>query len=335
MRVYFIVAAVALQVLVLAVMAGQREYILATGETIYLRTAPIDPRDPFRGDFVRLRYSLSQFDGQQLQPTPEELRRGTAIYALLEPDARNVGMVQGYSLTKPDEGVFLRGRTRHRWWSHYDTPVMVDFGIETYFVQQGRGLEIEERQGRRSTMQIPMEMELAVGSNGTGIIRGHRWSPLGIQLERIEPETTDDNAQQETPPPAPRLRLNLLNASEAPLALAMLPEACAFVLLSANPGAGANWTFPHSPCPTLPPDSSHWQVLQAGALYTVELDFAEPRWHVRDGNSDEAVSIAQLPDARFRLEYRPPAMNGAPPGDVSPWQSPFPSPAFWATGRID
>ena len=59
MRRLFIVLCIAAQILVLGVMAGKREFILATGERVFLRTAPIDPRDPFRGDFVRLRYDIS------------------------------------------------------------------------------------------------------------------------------------------------------------------------------------------------------------------------------------------------------------------------------------
>jgi uncharacterized membrane-anchored protein len=56
MRKTFIILAVILQLVVLAYMAGEREYILRRGKVIYLRTAPIDPRDLFRGDYVRLNY---------------------------------------------------------------------------------------------------------------------------------------------------------------------------------------------------------------------------------------------------------------------------------------
>ena len=60
MRKTFIVVAVLMQILVLVYMAGEREYILRNGKIIYLRTAPIDPRDLFRGDYVRLNYEISR-----------------------------------------------------------------------------------------------------------------------------------------------------------------------------------------------------------------------------------------------------------------------------------
>ena len=67
MRRILILACIAAQALVLGVMAGEREFILITGERIRLRTAPIDPRDPFRGDFVRLRYEISSVAPGQIR----------------------------------------------------------------------------------------------------------------------------------------------------------------------------------------------------------------------------------------------------------------------------
>jgi len=329
MRVYFIIAAIALQVLVLVVMAGQREYILVTGETVYLRTAPIDPRDPFRGDFVRLSYDLNQIDTSQLEPVPEKLPKGSVIYAMLRPDARNVAMVQDYRLEEPDDGLYLRGRTRNHWSGKHNYLLRAKFGIETYFVQQGKGLEIEERQGRRSTMQVPLEMELAVGGNGTAIIRGHRWSPLGIQLE-IPQARTD----QDTPPAAPRLTLGLLNASDQPLAVVDLPDHCSFTLEPDTRWSRSTWTLAHDPCGNIQAQADHLVVLQPGEIHSVTLDLARPRWHVRT-QAGEVVPIGRLPNQRFRLVYRAPDAGDGPRGSAPVWRGELPSPAFWAAGRVD
>ena len=59
MRRKLVLLFVVAQVLVLAFMAGKREFIVHAGERIHLRTAPVDPRDLFRGDFVRLNYEVS------------------------------------------------------------------------------------------------------------------------------------------------------------------------------------------------------------------------------------------------------------------------------------
>lgn len=331
MRRYLVFAAVALQVLVLAFMAGQREYILATGETVYLRTAPIDPRDPFRGDFVRLRYRASDISVAQLEPTPDTLPKGSVVYAMLQHGAGNVAAIQGYSLEEPDEGLYLRGRTRHRWYGSPEQVLQVKYGIETYFVQQGKGLEMEQRRGSRTTMQIPLEMELAVGSGGTAIIKGHRWSLLGIHLEILERETRPD-----TPPPAPTVRLSLQNASDEPLAVIDLPNHCSLFLEPADPWSSQSWALAHDPCGDTRVQADHLVVLQPEALHSVTLNLASPRWHVRT-EAGEAVPIDQLPNNRFRLVYRPPDPTGVslPAGDPLVWQGEMPSSAFFPGGRVD
>jgi uncharacterized membrane-anchored protein len=77
MRKAIILGAIILQVVVLAYMAGEREHILRNGKVILLRTAPIDPRDLFRGDYVRLNYEISRIGVDQLKgiETRKKLRR--------------------------------------------------------------------------------------------------------------------------------------------------------------------------------------------------------------------------------------------------------------------
>ena len=80
-------ALIALQAGVLTYMAGHREYIRAYGNEVWLPTAPIDPRDPFRGDFVRLRYGINNAPAPD-DRTAEEVRKGEVVYAKLAEGAR-------------------------------------------------------------------------------------------------------------------------------------------------------------------------------------------------------------------------------------------------------
>jgi len=61
MRFKFIIF-VLLQVALLIGIITYRQYWVATGEKVLLRTAPVDPRDIFRGDYVSLRYDISTLD---------------------------------------------------------------------------------------------------------------------------------------------------------------------------------------------------------------------------------------------------------------------------------
>ena len=90
MKTWIVIGAAALQFLVLAYMAGERELIFRTGQTIYLRTAPIDPRDVFRGDYVRLDYEISHAasnqvrDGLRSPKSDDSKRKEIRVYAALK-----------------------------------------------------------------------------------------------------------------------------------------------------------------------------------------------------------------------------------------------------------
>ncbi len=60
-------ALVLLQLFLLAGIVAYRQYWLATGERVLLRTEPVDPRDIFRGDYVRLGYGISTLDLDRLE----------------------------------------------------------------------------------------------------------------------------------------------------------------------------------------------------------------------------------------------------------------------------
>jgi uncharacterized membrane-anchored protein len=68
MRTKLIIAAIFVQVLVLGWMAGEREWIVRTAPTVWLRTAPVDPQDLFRGEYVRLNYDISTIPADRFGP---------------------------------------------------------------------------------------------------------------------------------------------------------------------------------------------------------------------------------------------------------------------------
>jgi uncharacterized membrane-anchored protein len=188
MRRKLILICIVAQVLVLGVMAAERELILNTGDRVYLRTAPIDPRDPFRGDFVRLSYEISRVSRDQLKGTldEDEKQKGDPVYAVLEEGAEGLYNLDYLTDEAPADGIYLRGRVRHGWRpARSRNAVAVKYGIEKFFVEQGTGKDIERRRGTRSGLQVPMEVEIAVGSDGTAVIRDFRWSRLGMSLKML------------------------------------------------------------------------------------------------------------------------------------------------------
>lgn len=145
------------QLLLLVSMTAMELVPHVRGETILVRTAPVDPRDLFRGDYVILNYEFSRL------PHYAEMGHGTpgqTVYVTMapEPDGKHWFGVK-YSDIKPNSGIFLKG-----------TLVKgdrIEYGIESYFVQEGKGKEYEQaiRAGNLSA-------EIAVDPSGKSALKG-------------------------------------------------------------------------------------------------------------------------------------------------------------------
>lgn len=157
---------VALQLGVLVSMGVIRVMILIRGETYLVRVQPVDPRDWLRGDYVILSYEFSRlqrdgrtdFNVDQQFMFPEKLR-DVPIYVTLarEPDGRHWQAVR-FSREHPKEGPFLRGKMNQFG--------MLEFGIESYFVQEGKGHQYEDAMRSRQ-----LSAEITITPEGTAAVR--------------------------------------------------------------------------------------------------------------------------------------------------------------------
>jgi uncharacterized membrane-anchored protein len=139
-----------------------------TGQTVLVRVVPVDPRDLFRGDYVRLSYEFSRVPPQGIQGMSEAERgssstwKGRTIYAPLVPEPDGMHWRAGaITVVKPQSGPFLKGRV-----VSYGS---LEFGIESYFLKEGTGLRYEQAIRNRQ-----LSAELAVGSDGQAALRALR-----------------------------------------------------------------------------------------------------------------------------------------------------------------
>jgi uncharacterized membrane-anchored protein len=339
MRRAAVLGVILLQIGLLAYRVVDREMIVISGDTVYLRTAPVDPRDLFRGDYVRLEYEISVIPVDRMRGglAAHAGQEGGSVYTVLKEDPEGVATLDYATNRKPADRRFIKGRIQEDWrLGPESAAVRVKYGIETYFVQQGRGRVIEEIRGRRGDVQVPLLMAVALGGDGDAVVKGHRWSPLGIGIEVLRPPTRDQgSAGAGAGPGSPAIRITLQNAGEGPLALVMLPENRSFVL---RPVAGSkrHWRTRRSNTPPPPPADSDVVVLGPGETHGVEIDLAQPPWHVTTGQG--TMPIGDLPPAaRFRLVYAPPdpaACSGLDRAGII-WHGELPSQAFNGSGRVD
>lgn len=346
MRRTLLIIAIAFQVLVLASMAGKREYIAATGTTAFLRTAPIDPRDLFRGDYVRLRYEASlvplALASADIADQSKQNAYGATVYAQLVVGEGGLAEVTGLSTTKPESGLYLKGRLGRPWSFSMAAPgtAAVEYGIEAYYVQQGKGLEIEKQQGTRTTIQTPLEMEVAIGGDGTAVIRGYRWSPLSIGLEAIESprQANPFEIQRQDNLPgrkSARLRLTLKNTSQKPLALVNLPSFCSLSLEPVSPGQQAK-VQDRPACSGLAPTDNDVLALQPEEARYYDIDLVEQQWQVFKNNALTETGALDW-NERFRIVYLPPNAGAAAhlKDAAIIWHGRLPSRAFHGRGNID
>ena len=157
-----IAGAVALQLFVLVAMILLRLTPLTWGTTVTFPVRPVDPRSLFRGDYVTLEYPFTQYPEGKIVGLKEARggkREGRIVYAVLEPDA-NGPLWHATELTtyKPQKGLYLKG--------HMKKYGRLHFGIEAWFVEEGRGHILEE-----AIQKGEVVAEVAVSPGGKGALR--------------------------------------------------------------------------------------------------------------------------------------------------------------------
>ncbi len=334
MKRKLLLLAIAFQLLVPAWMAADRELVVQNGRAVYLRTAPIDPRDIFRGDYVRLDYEASSFSPRQAgaKIREEGIEKGSVVYARLETGPGGLSRTIEVTREQPESGPFLRGRTFHRWHpGDGGQALQVRYGIEKYFVEQGRGKAMEQRRGQRRGIQTPMEVELAVDTSGTAVITGHRWSPIGIGLAVKRPVESPDEPRTGSVV----MELTLQNVSDRPLSLILLPQLCSFTLESVK-SAPLDLEPERPECTDLGPTTEHLVKLAPDDSRNFTFDFNEERWQVPVNSKPTPIGMLEW-SQRFRLVYRSaePQKIRQLPGQQHIWLGELPSPAFHGRGRID
>ncbi|MFH0881249.1 MAG: GDYXXLXY domain-containing protein [Lentisphaerota bacterium] len=330
MKTRWIILAVALQVLVLLFMAGEREWIVRAGRVIFLRTAPVDPRDAFRGDYVQLDYEISHVspallrDGLAGVTNTDSSRKEQKVYAVLREEN---GLAQLEFLTdrQPAGGLYLRGFLRHVW--NWNDRAQIRYGLEAFFVEQKQGLELEAAR-RQGDIRIPLEMEVAVGRGGKSVLKGYRWSPLGIGL-KIQTDTNNRPLSA---------TVILCNVSSNALAIVDRPGNRSLFLEpdSIRSWTDNEWNWVHAAAPDSSIKDAHVVLLAPQAKHEMQVDLTAADWYiVKKDEPPRPVAEAGM-GVFFRLVYRPPsaeACAGLEHADAI-WHGELPSSAF-GSQRID
>lgn len=133
------------QVVVLVLMTLRGVLGLMGGTSVRLQTAPVDPRDLFRGDFVVLTYRVSTVPRSAFGDRDEYPQfRGQEVYVGLEEDPATGLWKIHHAGRYPRGGVEMLGNVVSRGTNE----LRVEYGIESYFVEEGTGRKLEDRARR-------------------------------------------------------------------------------------------------------------------------------------------------------------------------------------------
>jgi len=118
--------------------AGYHEYVRQHAQVIVLKGRPVDPQDLLRGDFMILNYDISRVT---MAGTPADQQPSPDVWVLLEKKDRYHVVVQASTEPlEPKAGQLLaRGTRGYDWRTNQTGTTRVDYGIEKYFVPEGKG----------------------------------------------------------------------------------------------------------------------------------------------------------------------------------------------------
>lgn len=157
------------QWLVPAMSIIENNRVLREGVAVRFRTAPIDPHDPFRGEYVILSFAMEEEGLPQDAATP--WKDGEPAHALLElRDGEAVfnGLQRG---VPPAGTLHVRCMVDLREWMPDSAQVYVDLPFDRYYVQQGHGRRTEELMGWRSDADsLPASFAVVRLLNGRGVV---------------------------------------------------------------------------------------------------------------------------------------------------------------------
>jgi uncharacterized membrane-anchored protein len=149
--------AILFQCALLVLMVADRMQILREGTEVTLQTQPVDPRDLLRGDYVVLRYDISQVAAGALagQPTAG---RNPVVFVKLAPNANGLYEavsvhVEPVPVAAPE--ILIRGHVAYSGGAcgsvghTFCDTLQIKYGLESYFVPEGEGKKLEQARNQQ------------------------------------------------------------------------------------------------------------------------------------------------------------------------------------------
>ena len=150
-----------LQIITILGLTIQKETQIATGQSIFVKLAPLDPRSLLQGDYVILDYEIANQALAALDKGAPELLQPKWFFNKVKVVLKSDGPLHTFKEVHPWHAspTLLPGEIILN--AKVYTPHEILFGIENVFVPEGTGLSVEEN---------AKFAELKIASNGNALI---------------------------------------------------------------------------------------------------------------------------------------------------------------------
>jgi uncharacterized membrane-anchored protein len=165
------------QTLALGYMIVDRQAVLNSGRVVTLKVAPVDPRDPLRGEYVILTYDISRLDTAQLEGDDKFQPTDTVFVTLLNRGEEWTAAAIARRPVAMAGGVVIKGTVKY---GDDTNRVSIDYGIESFFVPQGQGREIENERQKGD-----LHADIVIDPKGRAMIKALRRKDQVIYVEGI------------------------------------------------------------------------------------------------------------------------------------------------------
>lgn len=172
------------QTAVLVAGIERRAAVLRDGQEIVLKSEPVDPRDLMRGDYVTLSYDISRIPVNLIEGKARHKSGVAPIYVIMQQGSDQLWHLKRATFesdVKPEQKqVMLQGQVQTPIMAYNAMPVSINYGIERFYVPEGKGRPIEDAQG-----QGKVEIVVSVNKAGVGQIKALRLNGKEVYSETL------------------------------------------------------------------------------------------------------------------------------------------------------
>ncbi|WP_066249906.1 GDYXXLXY domain-containing protein [Neobacillus drentensis] len=143
-----LVLACSLPVVILLGLCITPVYTMLTGEEMILQTKPLDPSDPFRGDYVTLRYEAEEVPVDLVDKAVVKKMQNQGgpfdVFVLMEKN-NGVHTPKRVTLEKPKKGIFLKATINYTDKDNQGQEIaFLDYNLDNYYLEDNTGTEWEK-----------------------------------------------------------------------------------------------------------------------------------------------------------------------------------------------